>query len=270
MGTYAVIGDPIDHSLSPLIHNAAFRKLEMDSAYISFRIRKGELQDGLESLAAAGIAGFNVTIPHKVDIMKLLDETSKECATVGACNTVKIKDGKMMGHNTDVQGFLSPLEQRSVKFESAKALVLGTGGAARAVVSGLASKGVRITVAGRTIHKAQDVALLGRDGAASIDFANAASVAAESDIIVNATPLGMNDEQSPIPADSICPKSVVYDIVYRPIKTALIKAATERGALVIYGYEMLLAQAALSFEIWHNTPAPYDAMKQALLGMHAS
>ncbi len=266
-GTYAVIGDPIDHSLSPSIHNAAFRKLGMDCAYISFRISRGELRDGLESLAAAKIVGFNVTIPHKVAIMEMLDDIAPECKAVGACNTVAVNAGRLEGHNTDVGGFLDPLVKHSVRLDSADALVVGTGGAARAVVYGLVSKNAKVTVAGRTVQKAQDVAADMDATVAAITLDDVASSASASDIIINTTPVGMGDEPSLVPADSIRKGATVYDIVYRPIKTALIRSALERGAAVIYGYEMLLAQAALSFEIWHKTPAPYDAMKQALLGV---
>lgn len=267
-GTYAVIGDPVDHSLSPLIHNAAFRKLGMDCAYISFRIQGNELRDGLESLAAAKIAGFNVTIPHKVAIMDMLDDVDPECTAVGACNTVTVNAGKLKGYNTDVRGFLEPLKRHSVTLDSANTLVLGTGGAARAVVHGLASKNAKITVAGRSVQKLDDITSCTNATLNTITFDDVAKVAAKSDIIINATPIGMNNELAPVPADSIQSNATVYDIVYSPLKTRLISNALERGALVIYGYEMLLAQAALSFEIWHKTFAPYDAMKQALFGMH--
>lgn len=269
-GTYAVIGDPIDHSLSPTIHNAAFRKLGMDCAYISFRIPAGELRDGLESLATAKITGFNVTIPHKVDIMDILDDVAPECSAAGACNTVTVNAGRLEGHNTDVRGFLDPLERRSVRLDSASVLVLGTGGAARAVVHGLASKNAKITVAGRSAQKTDSIVQHENANIDAISFESVAEVAAKFDIIVNATSIGMNEEPSPVPASSIRPDATIYDIVYRPVRTALIRTALERGASVIYGYEMLLAQAALSFEIWHKTPAPYEAMKQALLGVHAT
>lgn len=268
-GTYAVIGDPIDHSLSPSIHNAAFRALGMDCSYIAYRIKPDELRDGLESLKAAQVVGFNVTIPHKIAIMDILDDADAECTKAGACNTVSVNNGRLEGHNTDVRGFLDPLERHGTRLSQAKALVLGAGGAASAIVSGLLQKNAEITVAARSEPKAQSLAE--RTGAEieTIHLKDAGSVADSYDIIINATPIGMNGEPSPIPAESIRADATVYEIVYRPLKTALVACALERGASVIYGYEMLLAQAALSFEIWHKTEAPYDAMKQAILGIRA-
>ncbi len=270
-GTYAVIGDPIDHSLSPAAHNAAFRELGMDSSYIAYRIRRGDLRDGLESLAAARIVGFNVTIPHKVDIMEYLDSTDAECEDVGACNTVSIDGGRLKGHNTDVRGFVDPFTRRDIRVRGRTALVLGSGGAARAVVLGLARSGVSsIVVAARSPARAQDlVALAGRSGVAAshVGMDGAAGAAADSGVIVNATPIGMGGEESPVPAASIGADSVVYDIVYRPMKTALIECALARGATVVYGHEMLVGQAMGSFEIWHGVPAPYGPMRGAILGV---
>ena len=267
-GTYAVIGDPIDHSLSPTIHNAAFRELGMECAYIGYRILKGELRDGLDSLLAAHIIGFNVTIPHKIAIIDMLDDVDAQCKAAGACNTVKIHDGKLKGYNTDVQGFLDPLKRHGVNLYHAKSLVLGTGGAACAVVSGLAQNNANITIAGRSSSKISSVAKRTGVKINAIEFNDISKTSANFDIIINATSIGMKGESSMIPAESISSSTTVYDLVYRPVKTGLIKSAQKRGASVIYGHEMLLAQALMSFEIWHDTLPPYDVMKRALLGVH--
>ena len=133
--TYAVIGDPIDHTLSPNIHNAAFRKLEMDCTYIAYKIAKDELGEGIESLKKIKISGFNVTIPHKVEITKYLDKLDQNCSIIGAANTVLYENGELNGYNTDMEGFLDPIKKRDIKIENTHVLLIGAGGAARAIVA---------------------------------------------------------------------------------------------------------------------------------------
>src|ERR1700752_1304561 len=134
--TFAVIGDPIDHSLSPAIHNAAFGFLGMDCTYIAYRIPKGELASGIEALKKINIAGFNVTIPHKVDMMKFLDESDNECKLAGATNTIVNENGHLKGYNTDVEGFLDPIKKRNIDSKDSDVLLIGAGGAARAIIAG--------------------------------------------------------------------------------------------------------------------------------------
>ena len=134
--SFAVIGDPIDHSLSPNIHSAAFRELDLDCSYIAYRIPKGELEEGIEGLKKIKIDGFNITIPHKVDMMKYLDKTDESCSLIGAVNTVSNKDGVLKGYNTDMDGFLEPFKKKKLNIENTKVLLLGAGGAARAIVAG--------------------------------------------------------------------------------------------------------------------------------------
>lgn len=273
-GTYAVIGDPIDHSLSPTIHNAAFRELGMDSSYIAYRVPAGELEDGIESIRKVGIAGINVTVPHKVAVMGLLDSADDECRRIGAANTVSFGDGgRAVGHNTDMAGFLDPVWRRHLTVVGSKALVIGAGGAARAVVAALAGEGaVEITVANRTASRGEEIAAFaGELGAyaSAVPLEEAGGAARGCRFIVNATTIGMGGEPSPVPEESIPPDSVVYDIVYRPMSTDLIEKARRRGAEVVYGYEMLVGQAVRSFEIWHGVKAPYEAMRGAVLGVRA-
>lgn len=276
--TFAVIGDPIDHSLSPHMHSAAFRDLGMaDCSYIAYRIPRGELAQGLEALARIGVSGFNVTIPHKVDIIEHLDSMDESCSMVGAANTVeRAADGALKGHNTDVDGFADPIRRRGIDLRGARVLLLGAGGAARAVVSALAMAGVgHITIANRTAESASGLAgaakLAGIGGVDAMGLGPGVDAAARGcDMIVNATPIGLQGCETgsvPISAESINREAVVYDVVYRPINTDLIKKAKARGAVCILGYEMLLGQAARAFEIWHGgTKAPYGAMRRALLG----
>jgi shikimate dehydrogenase len=268
--TFAVIGDPIDHSLSPNIHSAAFRELNLENSYIAYRIPKGELSEGVESLKKIKIDGFNVTIPHKVEMMKYLDKTDESCSIIGAVNTVTNTEGILKGYNTDMDGFLDPFKKKEIKIQDTKILLLGAGGAARAIVAGVAKeKAKHITIANRTLEKANNLAQfankIGLD-ANAITIENIENDLKGYDIIVNATSIGLKNEPSPISLESIKPETVVYDIVYMPMNTDFLKKAKERGAKIIYGYEMLLGQAVRAFEIWHGIEAPYNAMKKALLG----
>ena len=268
--SFAVIGDPIDHSLSPNIHSAAFRELHLDASYIAYRIPKGELEEGIEGLKKIKIDGFNVTIPHKIDMMKYLDEADESCNLIGAVNTVTNKDGVLKGYNTDMDGFLDPFKKKNLTIANKKVLLLGAGGAARAIVAGFVKeKAKSITIANRTLENAKKLAefseKIGLD-ANAIDIEEAKNIAKDFDIIVNATSLGLKNESSPIRLEGINEKTIVYDIVYMPINTDLIKKAKEKNAIIIFGYEMLLGQAIRAFEIWHGIEAPYNAMKKALLG----
>ena len=246
----------------------------MDSSYIAYRVPAGELADGIESIKGVGIAGINVTVPHKVAIMGLLDSADEDCRRIGAANTVSFgKDGRTVGHNTDMGGFLDPIWKRHLTVVGSKALVVGAGGAARAIVAALAGEGaVEIAIANRTAKRAEDLAeFAGGLGAyaSAVPLEEAGAAARGCKFIVNASTTGMGGEQSPVPEDSIPADSVVYDIVYRPMTTDLVAKARRRGAEVVYGYEMLVWQACRSFEIWHGTRAPYEAMRGAVLGVRA-
>ena len=268
--TYAVIGDPIDHSLSPNIHNAAFRHLELDHSYIAYKISAGELAAGIDSLKKIKIAGFNVTIPHKIEIMKFLDDMDTTSKVIGAVNTVSNENGKLKGYNTDMIGFLDPIKKKNLTIKDSQVLLLGAGGAARAIVTAMIKeKASKITIVNRTQENANKLAdfakkIGGNVDTVSIEKAN--ELVGDYKFIINSTSIGMKNEPSPISTRNISKNSVVYDIVYQPINTDLIKKSKENGATIIYGYEMLLSQAACSFEIWHKMEAPYDVMKKALLG----
>jgi len=270
--TYAVIGDPIDHSLSPNIHNAAFRSLNLDSTYIAYRIPKGDLAAGIESLKAIKIAGFNVTIPHKIEMIKYLDVLDENCNLIGAVNTVSNDDGVLKGYNTDMIGFLDPIKKRNLTIKDTQVILLGAGGAARAIVAAMVKeKAGKITIVNRTMENAIKLAefaekIGGNADIVSVQKAN--ELIADYKFIINSTSIGMKNERwyHSISTENIGKDSIVYDIVYQPINTDLVKKSKENGATVIYGYEMLLSQAASAFKIWHKIEPPYDAMKKALLG----
>lgn len=268
--TYAVIGDPIDHSFSPALHNAAFLFLGLDCTYIAYRIPKGELEYGVEALKKINIAGFNVTIPHKVDMMKFLDDVDNECKVVGATNTVVNENDCLKGYNTDVDGFLDPIKKRNIDSKGSDVLLIGAGGAARAIIAGFGKeKARRITIANRTRERAEELVKFAQDiGLESdyLDLQSAGEVVNRYRFIVNATSVGLKGISCPISTRNIGKESIVYDIVYLPVETPLIDQSKNQGATIIYGWEMLLAQAMKSFEIWTGKPAPYQAMKLTLLG----
>jgi shikimate dehydrogenase len=268
--TYAVIGDPINHSMSPNIHNAAFKALGFDCTYIAYKIPKDELAEGLEALKTIKIVGFNVTIPHKVEMMKFLDSFDEDCRRIGATNTVTYDNGKFIGYNTDMEGFLDPIREKKIPIKDSKVLLIGAGGAARAITAGFAKeKAGSITIANRTRQNANTlVEFATKIGlkADSVSLDEIGDSVSDYNFIVNSTSIGLKNEPSPISTKNINQSSVVYDIVYRPMNTDLIKQSKKNGARVIYGYEMLLGQAARSFKIWHGVDAPSDAMKRALLG----
>lgn len=275
--TFAVIGDPIDHSLSPNIHSAAFRHMNMeDCAYIAYRIPRDELAHGIESLRKINITGFNVTVPHKVEMMRYLQKADETCSIVGATNTVQcLEDGSLKGYNTDVDGFADPLHERSLDLRDSKVLLLGAGGAAKAIVAALAREKItNITIANRTMHLsvthlADNAKALGISHVNVVKLQDADEHAKKCNVIINATSIGLPSNTQkiiPIDAESIDKGDIIYDIVYMPMKTDLIKKGKQRNATCIKGYEMLLGQAVRSFEIWHKIKAPRDAMKRALLG----
>lgn len=268
--TFAVIGDPIDHSLSPNIHSAVFRELNLDYSYIAYRIPKGELEEGIEGLKKIKIDGFNVTIPHKIEMMKYLDKIDESCSLIGAVNTVVNKDGILKGYNTDMDGFLDPFKKKKLNITDAKILLLGAGGAARAIVAGLAKeKAKSITIANRTLENAKNLSEFAKKielSAHAMKIEDVRDSVKDYDIIINATSVGLKNEASLISLEGINEKTIVYDVVYMPMNTDFIKKAKEQGAIVIFGYEMLLGQAVRSFEIWHDIEAPYNVMKKALLG----
>lgn len=268
--TYAVIGDPIDHSFSPALHNAAFLFSGLDCTYIAYRIPKGELEYGIEALKKIGISGFNVTIPHKVDMMKFLDEPDNECKLAGATNTVVNENGYLKGYNTDIDGFLDPIKKRNISSKDSDILLIGAGGAARAIIAGFSKEKVRkITITNRTRERAEELVRFAQEiGLESdyLDLQSAGDTANRYKFIVNATSVGLKGIGCPISTKNITKNSIVYDIVYTPVETPLIEQSKIQGATIIYGWEMLLAQAMKSFEIWTGKPAPYEAMKLTLLG----
>jgi shikimate dehydrogenase len=271
--TYCIIGDPVHHSLSPAMHNAAFNSLHLNCTYIAFRVSKGQLEESINALRAIDIAGFNVTLPHKVDIMGFMNYLDSSAEKATAVNTVHNVDGILKGYNTDIFGFIEPLRKRNVNFNGMNILLLGAGGSARAVIAGFSEmKGInKITIANRTLEKARQLAKKGTDLGLECqvtEMDNIKGIAVKSHLIVNTTSIGMDEEkeESLIGYEHISKNTIVYDIVYKPVVTNLLENARYAGADVVYGYEMLLEQGARAFEIWTDLRAPRDVMKKSLLG----
>lgn len=272
MRTYCIIGDPVSHSLSPAMHNAAFKSLSMDDVYIAYKVSSHELKSSVESLRSVKISGFNVTIPHKIAVLQYLDEVDLLSRRAGAVNTVASIDGRFKGFNTDIQGFLQPLLNRGIDFRGLSVLLFGAGGSARAVVASLSSvTGIsKLVVANRTYNKSSELSkqaeLQGLTSSVSM-IEEAKVMAKRFDLIVNATSVGLQSNESILDSEDIDGSSTVYDLVYRPVMTKLLENAREKGARIIYGYEMLLEQGAQAFEIWTGLKAPIPAMKKALFGV---
>jgi shikimate dehydrogenase len=267
-----VIGDPVEHTMSPVMHNAAFKKLGLDYIYIPFRVRNEELAEAVDGIRALNIRGFNVTIPHKVTIMPMLDGLDPLAEKVGAVNTVVNNDGNLRGYNTDATGFLQALLERGVEPGGKNTVVLGAGGAARAITYILADRVANLTILNRQLELdwAEDLAEriaedFGKEvRVLELGFENLAIALERADMLVNATSVGMspNSQETPVPAQLLKPELVVFDIVYNPIRTTLLKEAKAAGANTIGGVDMLAWQGALAFEKWTEQPAPLDLMRK--------
>jgi 3-dehydroquinate dehydratase/shikimate dehydrogenase len=251
---YGVAGDPVAHSLSPAIMNAALRRETVNGVYLPLHAKT--LKDLLACVRDIPIHGLSVTMPYKTAILSHLDNTDSHTTKIGACNTVvRAQDGNLYGFNTDAAGVVRPLEQR-ITIEGAKILVLGAGGAARAAVFGLKERGAEVYVMNRTLAQAQKLARSAR--ARTLKRADLKKLS--FDVIINATPVGMgNSQESPLNQNEIKAR-YVFDIIYDPPETRLMKLARGAGAEVIPGVEMFVQQAARQFEIWTGKPAPWDEM----------
>jgi 3-dehydroquinate dehydratase / shikimate dehydrogenase len=251
---YGVVGDPVSHSLSPAIMNAALRRENVNGVYLALHAKS--LKDLLACVRDIPIHGLSITMPYKQSIVEYLDNTDSHTAKIGACNTVvRAHDGKLYGFNTDAAGVVRPLEQR-LSLDHAKILVLGAGGAARAAVFGLRERGAEVSILNRHVVKARKLAHQAH--ARTVQRADLKKLS--FDVIINATPVGLgNWRDSPLNENEI-KAHYVFDMVYDPAETRLLQLAKAQGAQVIAGLEMFVHQAARQFEIWTGKPAPADEM----------
>jgi shikimate dehydrogenase len=268
---YAVIGDPVEHSLSPAMHNAAFDACKLDCVFLAFKVESDEVGNAISGMRALGIQGLNVTMPHKSTVIGFLDEVDQTAKLLEAVNTVKNENGKLCGFNTDGAGALAALNENGVGPKCKKVVLLGAGGAARAVAFALAKEADELSILNRTLKSAAELAyLLKQEFDANViayalsPLAVKANVA-DADLLINATSVGMkpNAKQSLVAPEWLKPGLAVMDIVYDPIETKLARDAKAAGAKVVSGVEMLIYQGAASFEIWTGCSAPVEVMRKA-------
>ncbi len=257
---YGVIADPVAHSKSPFIHNRAFQARRVDAVYLPFLVNQGHLGDWMNFASKLPVAGFSVTIPHKRRILRYLDTVDPLARRIGAVNTVWRKAGKWRGTNTDTEGVLKPLSHH-VRLANSSILIAGYGGAARAAAFALHDARARVTITGRNPALAQSLARAVKGDAVTLKQAQARRF----DILIHATPLGMspNANECIFNHDEI-PAGLVFDMVYNPLETLLLKRAKAQGCVVIPGTEMLLEQALCQFELWTGETGPRDVMRAAL------
>jgi len=269
---YAIIGNPVDHSLSPVMHNAAFKELRLNSVYVAFTVTSGELKTAILGVKSLGLQGLNITMPHKHAVMNYLDEVDVTAKSVGVVNTVLCDHGKLIGYNTDGSGAISALQENGVYTEEKKMVLLGAGGAAKAIAYQASKDLDELVILNRTPEKAKKLAKSLKSFGAKVKSGTLSQEIVKTempttDILVNATSVGMypNSGFSPVPSDILHSDLCVMDIIYNPLNTQLAKDARAKGAKVVSGIEMLIYQGAVAFEIWTKLPAPIEVMRKATL-----
>jgi shikimate dehydrogenase len=268
-----VIGDPIEHSLSPIMHNAAFEALGLDYVFLAFKVKPAYVADAVNGMRALNIRGLNVTMPHKKTVMANLDRIDLSAQIINSVNTVLNKENLLFGFNTDGVGAVKALRENGVELKGRKVLLLGAGGAARAIAYAMAKEADELTVLNRTVKQAQALTKLLEKTAnkrivvGSLSPEDIQQNLRDSDILINATSVGMkpHPDETPVPPKLLRSNLSVMDIVYNPLETKLAKDAKAAGAKVISGVEMLIYQGAASFEIWTGKSAPVEVMRKAAL-----
>ncbi|MEM3402961.1 MAG: shikimate dehydrogenase [Nitrososphaeria archaeon] len=267
-----VIGDPIEHTLSPLIHNRAFQDLGLDFVYVAFRVKKEALRKAVDGMRAFDIRGMNVTIPHKVEVVSLLDTVEDVAKDIGAVNTIVNDNGRLIGYNTDADAAIKTLSCSDMIPRNKIVVILGAGGVTRAIAYSIAKeKPDHIVILNRTREKAVELAeyILRKTGtpvmANQLDYESLARELKKADLVINCTPVGMapNIDQSPIPKKLLRKEITVMDTVYNPLETRLLKDARDACSITISGLDMFIHQAALAFEKWTGRKAPLKVMREA-------
>lgn len=261
-----LFGWPVEHSMSPAMHNEAFRHLGLDLCYVAFPVRPEMLGEAVKAVRALDLQGVNVTVPHKEKVIPFLDKVDEEALFIGAVNTILNSGGVLKGYNTDGRGFMESLKEADISAEGKNVLIIGAGGASRAISYYLSEKASRLYLFDIDNNKvkrlADDLSRIRKN----ISFKDNLKDLNAVDIVVNATPLGLK-ESDPYPVDIalISPDMVVCDLIYK--QTPLLAAASQKGCKTLDGLGMLLHQGALAFEIWTGTKPPVDVMRDALLAL---
>lgn len=258
---YGIIGNPVRHSLSPVFHNGALRRLGLNGVYLAFEVT--HLAEAVQGIRGLGIRGVSVTIPYKTEVIPFLDQLEEVAAKIQAVNTIANEKGKLIGYNTDWRGALEALEEK-VDLTDKRVFLLGAGGAARAIAFGLKERGCRVTIFNRSGEKAD--ALAKELGFVHRPLSELGKP--DADVVVNATSVGMHPtgEQSPFPPEALRQGMTVMDIVYRPLRTRLLRDAEERGCRTIDGLAMLARQGAAQIEIWTGKRPDLEEIKRDLRG----
>jgi shikimate dehydrogenase len=272
-----VFGWPVEHSLSPAMHNAAFAALRLPCVYVPFPVRPEEIGTAIRSLPALGIVGVNLTIPHKENVLPFLDEITDEAREIGAVNTVHCVEGRLLGDNTDGRGFYEPLRELGVTLSGKSVVVLGAGGAARSVVFRLVREGATVYLFNRTRERAerlvQSISDVGYpEGCVRIlpegEETALRRALGDAELLVNTTSIGMyphHEVPPPVPPDALPPDLMVYDLIYNPVETKLLQEARIRGCRTLTGVKMLVGQGAAAFQRWTGLWPPTDVMEAAVL-----
>ncbi len=268
---FCIIGDPARHSLSPLMHNAAFNKLGMDSAFLAFDVKADMLKPAIEGMRVFGISGMTLTSPHKIAVMKLIDKIDEDAELIGAVNTVVNKNGVLTGYNTDALGFYNAL-RNVTSLNGKRVLIIGAGGAGKAATLEIAkNSSAEITVLNRHLKKAEDLRknIKSKIGvgikAAKLNHISIIKAVEESDILINTTTLTLEEANaSPVPKTSLHRGQIVFDANYVPLRNKLIRDALAKGCKVIYGTELLLQQGFAAFKLFTGRNAPEAAMRRAI------
>jgi len=269
---YAVIGDPIEHSFSPLMQNIAFQRLGLNSVYLAFRVRSQDLESAIAGMRSLGVSGFNVTVPHKVSVMRYLDRVDRLAVDIGAVNTVVNEGGTLIGYNTDGEGALAALREEGVELKGRKVVLLGAGGAAKALAFSIAPAVGKLIILNRTESKARDLAssLKGRLSSAvegrKLTETSLRNELADADVLINATSVGMypKADETLVKREFLHRGMTVFDIVYNPLMTRLLKEAEAASVHAMGGVKMLVYQGALAFELWTGRKPPVDEMCEAV------
>lgn len=263
----AVIGDPVLHSLSPTIYNAAFEHDQVNWSYSAVNITGEQVSDALEEMRQSEVGGLSVTMPHKEIVANLVDETTRHAERLGAVNCVSKNGSTLVGHNTDGEGFIKAIEAETKERAEGKSyLVIGAGGAAKAVTLALGEAGAsEVIVSSRNASKSRKAASL----AGQVGRSGSLSEAEGVDVIINATPIGMrgagNEDQLPLPVEAMHKGQIIVDLIYHPLQTEFLKNASRIGARTMNGIGMLIHQAALQYTLWTNKEAPLDVMQDAVI-----
>ncbi|WP_435317524.1 shikimate dehydrogenase [Haloarchaeobius sp. TZWSO28] len=263
MQVFGLVGNPVGHSLSPPMHEAAYEVHDMNARYVTFEPAPDQFATAIEGAEALGISGLNVTIPFKQDVLSLVDP-DEMAARIGAVNTIDFSGTQPTGHNTDADGARRALEEQGdATLDGATAVVVGAGGAGRAIAFALADAGSAVHIVNRTVERATSLAAEVPE-ASGYGLDALPELVPDADVLVNATSVGMEEDVSPVPAETLHGNLVVLDAVYKPLETRLLRDAAECGATTVDGAWMLLYQGAIAFELWTGRDAPIDEMNEAL------